>query len=87
MSKQVDPNKMSRAELEEYVKNLPEERPPKMSSAGWLAAFGIIALVAFWMQLNAGDTSATTWCMLVGGIGCLLGAGYIVYKVMTHQPQ
>jgi hypothetical protein len=29
MAKQIDPNKMSRAELEEYVNNLPEERPPK----------------------------------------------------------
>ena len=87
MAKKIDIDNMSRAELEEYVNNLPEERPPKMSSAGWLAAFGIMALIAFWMKLNAGDTSAFTWFMLAGSIGCFIGAGYIVYKVATYRNQ
>lgn len=85
MARKVDPNKMSRAELEEYVNNLPEERPPKMSNAGWLAGFGILILITFFLKLNAGDTSAITWIMLAGGIASLIGAGYIAYKVSTYH--
>jgi hypothetical protein len=87
MAKQVDPNKMSRAELEEYVNNLPEERPPKMSNAGWLAAFGVMAGIAGFMKLSAQDHSTSTWLMLGGAVACLLGAGFIVYRVITHKPR
>lgn len=85
MAKQMDPNKMSRAELEEYVNNLPEERPPKMSSAGWLAAFGIMAGIAGFTKISAQDYSTSTWLILGGAAACLLGAGFIVYRVMTYR--
>ncbi|MBQ8806250.1 MAG: hypothetical protein IJZ68_07160 [Bacteroidaceae bacterium] len=85
MAKKIDPDKMSRAELEEYVNSLPEERPPKMSSAGWLAALGAMAILAFWMKLNTGDKGTGTWLILAGGIGCFIGAGYLVYKVVTYR--
>ena len=84
MSKKIDIDKMSRAELEEYVNNLPEERQPKMQNAGWLAAFGVVALIAFFMKLNSGDTSGMTWFMLAGAIGCFVGAGYLAYRVLTY---
>ena len=87
MSKKIDIDQMSRAELEEYVNNLPEERPPKIQNAGWLAAFGVVALIAFFMKLQSGDTSGMTWFILVGAIGCLVGAGYLVYRVLTYNHQ
>ena len=87
MAKQVDPNKMSRAELEEYVNNLPEERPPKMSSAGWLAAFGIIACVAGFIKVSAQDYSSSTWLIFGGAAACFVGAGFIVYRVLTYRPK
>lgn len=84
MAKQIDPNKMSRAELEEYVNSLPEERPPKMSSAGWLAAFGVLAAIAAFIKISAQDYSTATWLMCAGSAACFLGAGFIVYRVMTY---
>lgn len=87
MAKSIDPDKISREELEEYVKSLPEERPPKITNAGWLALFGVAVCIAFFMRLKAGDYTKGTWLMLAGGVGCLIGAGYIVYRVLTYGRQ
>lgn len=84
MAKSFDPDKISREELEEYVKNLPEEKPPKMANAGWLALFGIIVLIASGINIKSGNYAPGTWWMLGGGVCCFLGAGFIVYRVLTY---
>lgn len=84
MAKSFDPDKISRAELEEYVKSLPEKPAPKIANAGWLALFGIAVMFAFILKIKSGNVTKGTWFMLAGGIGCFLGAGFILYRALTY---
>lgn len=83
MARKVNPNKMSPAELEEYVRNLPDEQPPKMSSALWLLAVAVVGVIGFVLKLQMQDYGAMTWALLGGAILSVLGAIYIIYRV-TH---
>jgi hypothetical protein len=87
MAKSFNPDRMSREELEEYVNTLPAEKPPKMTNAAWLALFGLVVCIAFFMRIKTGDYTKGTWLMLAGGIGCFIGAGYIIYRVLTYGRQ
>lgn len=87
MAKSIDPDKISREELDAYVKSLPEKRPPKMANAVWMTLFGIVVCIAFAINLKAGNVTKGTWLMLAGGIGCFAGAGYLVYRVLTYGRQ
>jgi hypothetical protein len=82
-SKKPDFNNMSPEELDEYVKNLPERIPPKWSSVGWLASCGVLAEFAFAMSVSKGTPS---WLLLGAGIAALGGCGYLVYRILTFNP-
>ena len=69
-------NDMTQEELEEYVQNLPDEIPPKWSSAGLLGGLGVFSILAFALF-------HTSLYWLITGIAELLGAGYLTYKIIT----
>lgn len=81
--KKVNPNKMSPQELEEYVNSLPENTPPKWSSACWMAIIGVLAIVIGAMQLNVAPGNA--WTIIIGGIIALGFSGYLIYKIITFD--
>ena len=81
MSRRINANDMTPEELEAYVRSLPEDAQPKISSAGWLGAFGVIALVCFFMRTNQSGYDAISWLILVGSIASFVGAGYILYRI------
>ena len=84
--KKKDVNRLSQAELEEYVEGLPETAPPKWSSAGLLTALGVIGIWLFCKNVKT-EPISNTWYLLALGILALGGAGYVVYKILHFNSQ
>lgn len=85
MSRKVNPNKMSPSELDEYVKNLPEELPPRKSSALWSFVMAILSIVCFCIRVSNNSFSVLTWVMLGSAIILIASGIYILYRISTFN--
>ncbi len=79
-----DIDKMSPDELNAYISSLPEERPPKWSSAIWLWFIGIMVTIVSIIGITK-KFDTTRLSMLGAGIAALAGACYLTYRIITFN--
>lgn len=73
-------NNMTSEELDEYCKKLPDNRPPKWSSAMVAIGFAIVLIIHFATTVAHGTPE---WSVLTFAIVIAAIAVFLVYKIIT----